>query len=101
MISKRIPSEASDLAMVLMCIVLSVAENYIRIDAVLQRFKPSFDLSTLLGEEAVSKAHDLDLRTLGCSQKIARGGLCFSFAFIGTAEHTPLNVKANALVQPA
>ena len=36
MISKRIPNEASDLAMVLMRIIFSVGEDYIGINAVLQ-----------------------------------------------------------------
>ncbi len=36
MIPKRFPGEVSDLAMVLMRIVLSVAEDYVRINSVLQ-----------------------------------------------------------------
>ena len=66
MISKRIPSKASDLAVVLMCVVSSVSEDYIGINAVFQCFEPDLDLLALLREEAVSKVHDLDLATRGC-----------------------------------
>ena len=58
--------------MVLMCIVLSVGEDYIGINAVLQRFEPDLDLIALLREEAVSKVHDLDCTTRSCRQNICR-----------------------------
>jgi hypothetical protein len=100
-ISKRIPNEATDLTMVLVRIVLSMSKDYVGINAALQRFKPDLDLIALLREEAVSKVHDFDCATRSCRQKIGRGRPCFNGAFIGTTEHTPMNLKANTLVQPA
>jgi hypothetical protein len=66
MISKGIPNEASDLPMVLMCVVSSVGEDYIGINAVFQCFEPDLDLLALLRKEAVSKGHDFDFATRGC-----------------------------------
>ena len=54
------------MTMVLMRIVLSMGEDYIGINAVLQCFKPDLDLIALLRKEAVSKVHDLDCTTRSC-----------------------------------
>ena len=101
MISKRIPSEASDLAMVLMRVVTAVGEDHIGIDAAFQAFKPGFDLLALLGEEAVSKSHDLDVAARSFQQKLGSRCSGFLFAFTGSTEHAPMDVKLNAIVLPA
>jgi hypothetical protein len=46
--------------MILVRIVLPMGEDYVGIDAALQRLEPDLDLMALLREEAISKIHDFD-----------------------------------------
>ncbi len=88
------------MAMVLMRIVAPMGKDHIGIDPLLQRLEPDLYLITLLGEEAVPKVHDLDGAIRRCPQKIIRGSPRFLASFLDTTEHAPMNVKANALIQP-
>src|SRR5690242_12891220 len=99
-VPKRIPGKARNLAMILVRIVPSMAENDIGVDAILQGFEPDLDLVALFREEAVPEVHHLDVVICGLCQKLASRRIGFARALAGATEHAPPYVEANALGEP-
>ena len=62
MIPESIPSEAADVAVILVRVAPSVGEDQIGIDPFSKGCKPGFDDVALFGEKTVPERHNFDLR---------------------------------------
>src|SRR5262249_53870374 len=79
--------------MVLMGVVISVRQNQIRIEAVLQRLKPPLDLFPLSGKKSIFKRQHLDVTGLRALQKRFRRFARFPLSLAAPAQNTPKNIE--------
>ena len=62
-VTKQIPSELADLAMVLMRVLPPMGQYEIRMDGIPQTLEPSLELAALVGEKAIVKLCEMELAT--------------------------------------
>ena len=102
MISKRIPGQASDLAMVLMRVVSPMREDHIGIDARASSAS-NHDLiaSPCSGKKPSRKAITSICVLAAAARKSAADALASCSRSPAAAEHAPMNVEANAALDQA
>ena len=100
MVAKRVPGQPRDLAMILVGVIATVREYDVRIDLAFDRLEFVLELSALIGEVAVAKAAQIDLRARRTAQKPIGRLRCFILARSDGAEDHPTNIECDAPLDP-
>src|ERR1700730_15921265 len=80
MVPECVPRQTAALTMILMCVVTTMRENDIRVNALFQELEPRFHLLTLLCPKSVMKWHYLNFGAGRVREKVGRGSPCFTLA---------------------
>ena len=101
MIAKRVPGQLTDLTVILVRIVAPMGQDDIWLRPGLEAFHPGLQLPAVVGKEAVPEPLQLDLHTLGSGRERLGGGLRLGGALAGGAQDAPVDIQADASIDPA
>src|SRR5207342_2136677 len=99
-ITKRVPGQPRDLAMILVSVVATVRKHDIGLHFAFQLFEAVFDLGPMIGEVAIPELVEKEPYVLGATQEGVSRVCRLSGAGPTCAEYDPMHLEGNASLDP-